>query len=39
LERVDSGGLRVEPGVRAIIGADVELARGRLFYQLAITDP
>jgi hypothetical protein len=38
-ERVSSGGLTVEPGVRAIIGADVELMRGRLFYPQAITNP
>lgn len=32
LERVNTGGLTVEPGVRATIGADVEPMRGRLFY-------
>ena len=32
LERVNTGGLTVEPGVRAIVGADVEAIRGRLLY-------
>jgi hypothetical protein len=32
LERVNTGGLTVEPGVRAIVGADIEAMRGRLFY-------
>lgn len=32
LERVNTGGLTVEPGVQAIVGADIEAMRGRLFY-------